>query len=64
MSGQWAKVCRFERGGSEGGATFWFVRLPDGYLVDCGFGPGSEDRAKKLAMAVNDSFVSDDGGPS
>lgn len=48
-----ATVGHFHRGGTEGGATFWLVRLPDGYLVDCGFGYGAEDRAVKLAAVIN-----------
>jgi hypothetical protein len=50
-----ATVCHFDRGGAEGGATFWFVRLPDGYLVDCGFSGLSKDRAELLALLVNRS---------
>lgn len=48
-----ATVCHFDRGGTEGGATFYFVRLPDGHLVDCGFSGLSKDRAELLALLVN-----------
>ena len=48
-----AHVCHFDRGGDQGGATFWFVRLPDGYLVECGFSGLSRERAEKIAKLVN-----------
>lgn len=48
-----ALVCRIDRGGEQGGATFWYVRLPDGYLLDCGFDGLSEDRAAHLSHIVN-----------
>jgi len=48
-----ATVCFQERGGSDCVATFWFVRLPDDYLVDCGYGQRAENRAIELADWIN-----------
>lgn len=48
-----ATVGHYDRGGAEGGATFWFVLLPDGYLVDCGFNYPAQKRAEQLALLVN-----------
>lgn len=50
-----AMICREDRGGNEGGATFWFTRLPDGYLIGCGYQAGARERALAIAEAINRS---------
>ena len=42
-------VCNRVHMGSDGMATEWFVRLPDGYLVSCG---NHEHRANMLAKSI------------
>lgn len=48
-----ALVCRTERVTDAGGGTIWFVLLADGYLLDCGSGPGGQKRAQELAKIIN-----------
>lgn len=38
----------------QGAGQVWFVMLPDGYLLDCGYKKG-EARAKILSRIINES---------
>jgi hypothetical protein len=46
--------CYREISGEQGGAVVWFVMLPDGYLLDCGWKLG-EARAAILSKLINDA---------
>lgn len=50
-----AAVCRREIVNGEGAGTVWFVRLPDGYLLDCGYGYKADERAAEIARRFNQS---------
>ena len=47
-----AVVCWRDRVTDMGPGQEWFVRLPDGYLLECGI---EEARAQRLARAINHS---------
>jgi hypothetical protein len=55
-----AAVCRSDIVNDQGGGTIWFVRLPDGYLLDCGCSYQSEERAADLARRLNQTYAADD----
>lgn len=48
-----ALVCRTEKVTDAGAGTIWYVLLADGYLLDCGSGPGGQKRAEELAETIN-----------
>lgn len=45
-----AEICSQERHAEIGGAVWWFVRLANGHLVDCGTNMSD---ANKIARAIN-----------
>lgn len=53
LSSPEALVCRREIAGPMGGSTVWTVLLADGFLLECGTGFLSEERAVALAEIIN-----------
>jgi hypothetical protein len=52
------RICKVQHRADCGVGTVWFVRLDDGYLLDCGAeGFPSEDRARKIAAALDHSVA-------
>jgi len=54
-----ATVCRREVVNADGAGTIWYVRLYDGYLIDCGYGYGADARAADIARRLNLSYAGD-----
>ncbi|WP_439392572.1 hypothetical protein ACRQ5Q_24430 [Bradyrhizobium sp. PMVTL-01] len=48
-----AEICFVEKVNDQGAGAIQYVRMPDGYLVDCGYGPNSVERADFIRDAVN-----------
>lgn len=48
-----ALVCRNARVTDMGPGFIYYVCLADGYLIECGCDPDAEDRAGKVARAIN-----------
>lgn len=48
-----AEVCHIEKINDQGAGTVHYVRLPDGYLLDCGSASVSIERAETVAALVN-----------
>jgi hypothetical protein len=48
-----ATVCHQDKGGNDSGARFFYVRLPDGYLLPFGYDNLAAERASVVAKAVN-----------
>jgi len=47
------RVCRNARVTDMGPGFIYYVRLTDGYLIECGCDPDAEKRAEKVAHAIN-----------
>jgi len=54
-----ALVCKSEHQSDAGGAIIWFVCMADGFLLNCGHGSKSNQRAKDVAAAINSQLIED-----
>jgi hypothetical protein len=52
-----AAVCRREIVNGDGAGTVWFVRLPDGYLLDCGYGYKADERAAEITRRFSQTVM-------
>jgi hypothetical protein len=48
-----AELCRMEKINDAGAGMVYYVKLPDGYLIDCGSSRGSSERAEAIVGLVN-----------
>jgi hypothetical protein len=48
-----AETCQVTKVNDAGAGTVHYVRLPDGYLLDCGCGGNSQERAEVVRDAIN-----------
>lgn len=48
-----AETCWMEKINESGSGVVYYVRLPDGYMIDCGSGPVGGKRADFVRDAVN-----------
>ena len=48
-------VCYREVCGEQGSGIVWYVRLPDGRLMECGWGFLAKDEAEDIAKRLNES---------
>ena len=55
LSSSKALVCHRHVAGEMGGATVWCVVLADGFILECGSGGVSQQRAIILARIINAS---------
>jgi hypothetical protein len=52
-----ALVCQTQVVNEQGEGTVWFVRLPDGFLLNCGCGWKCDERAKDVAERLNSTYA-------
>lgn len=49
---QYIQICHIDKHSEIGGSTWWYVRLPDGYMLECGHGEFGHKRAGRLALSL------------